>query len=174
MDADADKIAALLSRYEPGFLPYPIFVQIARLVALPIVEFVPLRKSDQGVEVLLIARPEDDPLWPGLLHTPGTVIRATDLHKEQQENWLAFERILKEELGGTEVKTPHYVGCIFHQSKRGAEQAQLYWVEVLGDPKAGTFYPVNSLPDNLIDSQLRFITEASRHFQNQHSSFNSD
>lgn len=160
--------AHLLAKLQPGFLPYPIFEQIARLVALPIVEFVPLRKHEGNIEVLLIARPDDDPLWPGLLHTPGTVIRATDLNEGKQENWPAFERILKDELEGTKVSSPHYVGSIFHESKRGAEQAQLYWVEVQGEPKVGRFYPVDKLPPSLIDSQVTFIKEATKHYQQHH------
>lgn len=164
-DNEIQQTASLLAGLDPGFLPYPIFEQIARLVALPIVEFVPLRKTESGVEVLLIARPDDDPLWPGLLHTPGTVIRTTDLNEGKQENWPAFERILKDELEDTKVSNPHYVGSIFHESKRGAEQAQLYWVEVLEEPTVGTFYSVDDLPTSLIDSQVTFIKEATKHYK---------
>ncbi len=168
-EADIQKTADLLKQLDPGFLPYPIFEQIARLVALPIVEFIPLRVRDGVCEVLLIARPEDDPLFPGLLHTPGTVVRATDVHKGEQDDWQAFKRILEEELIDTKVSQPCYVGSIFHESKRGAEQAQLYWVEVLGEPGVGTFYPLNTLPDNLMESQLSFIELASQSFQEHHS-----
>jgi hypothetical protein len=167
-DQDDQKIADSLKAYQPGFLPYPIFEQIARLVALPIIEFIPLRMAENGqVEVLLIERVADDPLWPGALHTPGTVIRATDLAEGKQENWPAFDRILKDELNDTEVSAPHYVGSIFHESKRGAEQAQLYWVEVAGEPKTGKFYPAESLPDNFIESQRAFVRAAVDNFRQQ-------
>lgn len=165
---DIQRTADLLKSFEPGFLPYPIFEQIARLVALPIVEFVPLRVTQDGkCEVLLIARPEDDPFWPGMLHTPGTVVRATDIHKGEQDDWQAFSRIIKDELQDTEVGQPHYVGSMFHSSKRGAEQAQLYWIEVTGQPKAGTFYSLDALPDGLMESQLSFVKLAAENFQNQ-------
>jgi hypothetical protein len=156
----------LLRKLAPGFLPYPIFEQIARLVALPIVEFIPLRLSESdGVDVLLIHRPDDDPLWPGMLHTPGTVVRATDLHQGKQDDWLAFERILHDELKDTSIGAPHYVGSMFHDSKRGAELAQLYWVEVIGEPAVGKFYNAYSLPSSLIDSQRAFIDLAASNFQ---------
>lgn len=164
-DEKVKEAAELLSKLEPGFLPYPVFEQVARLVALPILEFIPLRRSDGSTEVLLLERPVDDPLWPGALHTPGTVIRATDLHTGERENWLAFERILRDELKGTAVGRPNYVGSILHQSKRGVEQAQLYWVEVTGEPKVGTFFPADRLPERLIASQQKFIAEAVRHFE---------
>lgn len=160
-----EQTAELLKKLRPGFLPYPIFEQVARLVALPILEFIPLRKHKGETEVLLLQRPADDPYWPNAWHTPGTVIRATDLHTGERDNWQAFERIHKDELQGTGVGPPHYVGSILHQSKRGVEQAQLYWVEVAGEPKTGQFYPVSSLPAELIDSQTAFITEAVRHFE---------
>ena len=155
--------AALLKQFEPGFLPYPVFEQVARLVALPIVEFIPLRKTDTGIEVLLIARPHDDVLWPDLLHTPGTVVRATDFGTEATV-WPPFSRIIHDELLDTELGQPQYVGSLLNKSKRGVEQAQIYWVEVLGDPKVGTFYPVTNLPSTLMDSQKTFIAEAVRHF----------
>lgn len=151
-----------LSKLQAGFLPYDVFIQVARLVALPIIEFVPLRHHEGQVEVLLLERGPDDPIWPNTLHTPGTVIRATDTEKKI---YLAFRRILVDELKGTEVSNPQYVGSILHKSRRGAEHAQIYWVEVTGLPKAGQFYPVDALPDNLIQSQLRFILEAVRSYQ---------
>ncbi|HEX7632809.1 MAG TPA: hypothetical protein VF401_00620 [Candidatus Saccharimonadales bacterium] len=163
-DEDIQTTAALLKKFESGFLPYPVFEQIARLVALPILEFIPLRSTDNSVQVLLIARPADDPLWPGMLHTPGTVIRATDIG-QPDANWPAFQRIQHDELADTEISKPQYVGSLLHQSKRGAEQAQLYWVEVMGEPKVGTFYDVDNLPEGLIASQRAFIKAAVDNFR---------
>lgn len=158
--------AGLLARLEPGFLPYPIFEQIARLVALPILEIIPLRTNAEGnTEVLLIERPGDDALFAGLLHTPGTVIRATDLGQGGGTRWPALDRVLQDELEGTEVGDPYFVGSMLHTSKRGAEQAQLYWVEVRGEPKVGSFYPVAALPDNLMESQRDFIVQAVQSFE---------
>lgn len=166
-DAEVEKLVELLSKFKPGFLPYPVFEQVARIVALPIVEFVPLRLKDGKVEVLLIPRDNNDPHWSGMVHTPGTVIRATDLNSEEG-NYPAFKRIIHDELKDTSIGPPHYVGSILHESKRGVEQAQLYWVEVLGEPNIGVFYSVDALPDNLIKSQENFIKEASRNFIESH------
>lgn len=166
-DADIRQTAEQLKKLPAGFVPYPIFEQIARIVALPILEIIPLRRADDGrTEVLLIERAADDPLWPGALHTPGTVIRATDVHTgETPQNWQALERVLRDELMDTKVGPPQYVGSLLHESKRGVEQAQLYWVEVLDEtPKAGAFYDVNDLPAKLIDSQTRFIQLAAQKF----------
>lgn len=166
-DQQIQYIADQLKQFEPGFLPYPIFEQVARIVVLPIVEFVPLRKNGDDVEVLLVKRPDNDPIFPGMEHTPGTVIRATDANDGQQDSWPAFKRILEDELAGTETGNPHYIGSVFHHSKRGAEQAQIYWVEVTGNPKVGSFYTIKDLPETLIQSQRKFIELATQDFIKQ-------
>ncbi len=165
------ELAELLKKLEPGFLPYQVFEQVARIVALPVVEFIPLRQSPDGsVEVLLIDRGPADPLWPNMLHTPGTIVRADDLHKGLSHGWQAFERIMRDELKDTKVGEPQYFGSIFHDSKRGSEQAQLYWIEVIGEPRVGRFYDVDELPGSLIDSQSAFIAQAAKDFAAKKSS----
>jgi hypothetical protein len=163
-DEEIQRTAELLKKLKPGLMPYPIFKQVARIAALPVVEIVPLIRSESGVEVLLIDRGPNDPLWPNMLHTPGTIIRADDINTGERHNWQAFERIMHDELKDTEVGTPYYVGSMLHQSKRGAEQAQLYWVEVTGVNKVGDYYPVSSLPESLINSQTTFIKLAGTSF----------
>ena len=158
---EQQQLVDLLKQLEPGFLPYDIFVQIARLVVMPIIEFVPLRMNGGNVEVLLLHRGKDDQIWPDEWHTPGTVIRATD---NQAEIYKAFERIIKDELKNTKVTDGHFVGTIFHSSKRGMEHSQVFWVEVLGEPKAGKFYPTDNLPDSLMVSQRKFINQAVKNF----------
>ena len=156
------QLVELLAKLEPGFLPYEIFVQIARLVTLPIIEFVPLRVRGGEVEVLLLERDADDEFWPGEVHVPGTVVRPTD---SLGEIYKAFDRIRRDELQNTNISEPYFVGSILHKSKRGMEQAQVFWVEVLEDPRVGKFYPVEQLPDNLIESQRGFINEAIRSYR---------
>ena len=162
MNRDKQKqLVDLLGQLEPGYLPLDIFIQIARLAALSIVEFVPLRTKNGKLEVLLLARGSDDAIWPGELHTPGTVIRPTDTQESMSE---VFDRILKDELGGTQTSEPHYVSSLLHKSRRGTEHAQIYWVEVLDEPKAGKFYQLDNLPAIIIESQVSFINEAANDF----------
>ncbi len=163
-DDEIEKLVSLLSKLEPGFVPYPIFVEISRIVALPILEVIPLRLNNNAVEVLLLEREETDAIWAGILHTPGTVIRATDKPKHKGDNWPALQRIFDDELKNSKISHPYYVGSIFHESKRGAEQAQLYWVEVLGEPMVGSFYKVDDLPPITMTSQIDFIRQAANSF----------
>lgn len=163
--SDKAKLVQLLKKLKPGFLPYEVFEQMARLNALSIIEFVPLRKNSSGkVEVLLLERGDDDPIWPGELHTPGTVIRPGD---NEGNKYKAFDRIIKDELEETKISHPHFVGSLLHKSKRGTEHAQIYWVEVLDDAKTGSFYDAESLPKNLVSSQHKFIQLAVDSFRQQ-------
>ncbi|MDB5183165.1 MAG: hypothetical protein JWO47_949 [Candidatus Saccharibacteria bacterium] len=156
-DTDIQQLTSLLRKLKPGFLPFDIFIEIARLTVLPIIEFVPLRMYDGKVEVLLLPRSQDDKFWPGQLHTPGTVIRATDTDEGRHT---AFGRITKNELKDTAIGEPHYVGSSLNKSKRGMEQILIFWVEVKSEPRAGSFYKASQLPELLMESQRGFISQA--------------
>lgn len=159
---DQEKLVELLSQLEPGFLPYPVFKQLARILVMPIIEFVPVRKDKNGdVEVLLIQRSADDDIWPNEWHTPGTVVRATDLDNDV---FGAFKRILHEEMGDIKVSAPYYVGSRFYMGKRGAEMSQIYWIEVKNEPKEGKFFNINNLPKDTMHQQLNFIKEACENY----------
>jgi hypothetical protein len=154
-DEEARAVVAGLAKLEPGFLPFDIFHQLARLNVMPIIEVVPLRTNAQGdTEILLVPRPADDPNWPGQLHIPGTTIRSTD---EPGSYTSALRRILDDELEGTKTSEPVFVRNVFHYSGRGMETSQVYWVEVGGEPAGGSFYPVNELPETIVSSQMDFI-----------------
>lgn len=161
-ESEINQTAELLARVPAGFLPFPIFRQVARLAVFSIVEVVPLRVRDGKVEILLLKRGEEKQdwpeLWPGILHTPGTVIRPTDELGSYNE---AFRRILHDELHDLELAgEPEYVYNLLHHNKRGTESAQVFIVEVVGEPEVGAFYPADRLPNNIMLSQLDFIPTA--------------
>ena len=155
-------VTAILKKLSPGFLPFDIFHEVTRLVALPIIELVPFREKNGQIEVLLLPREDDDPIFAGQLHTPGVVLRATDNPVGIQS---AFDRIIKDELAGAKISEPVFVANVFHTSKRGAEAAQVYWTECLEEPKVGKFYPVGNLPLEAINGQRTFITPAAESFR---------
>ena len=162
-DDEIANLADLLARLEPGFLPFKIFHQIARLVTMPIVELVPLRVMDRGnVQVLLLKREADDPVWPNQLHVPGTVIRSSDTSGSFAD---PLQRVITKELAGTRTSEPTFVKSILHHSGRGMEASQIFWVEVQGEPREGTFYDADALPPNIVRSQLDFIPDAVADFK---------
>lgn len=160
---EVTQAAELLSRLQPGFLPFKIFHQVTRLVATPIVEIVPLRFTQPNkVEILLLQREADDPAWPGQWHVPGTVIRATDTSGSFDD---ALQRILSQELGGTKTSKLSFVTSILHLQNRGMEASQIFWVEIDGEPGEGQLYDVDHLPATIVKTQLDFIPDAIAHFK---------
>lgn len=161
---NTDRTAArLLQKLEPGELPPETFLEIARLVVMPIVEVVPLRLHEGVVQVLLLPRPPDDPVWGGQVHTPGTVIRPSD-HSVAD----ALDRLIARELEGVETSAPVFVEHQLHRQKRGMELALVYWVEVRGEPGEGSFHELVRMPPNLVTTQLDFIHPACQHFLSSH------
>lgn len=159
-----NQVIDFLRGLKPGQLPPELFYTIASLTVTPILEIVPLRRAANGtVEVLLFKREASDPIWGGLLHTPGTVIRASDQPGTFND---AFRRLLSGEMAGINTgNQPQFVETIFHQVKRGRELAMIYWVSVAGEATgSGTWYPLTGLPDQLVDSQRSFIERAANDF----------
>lgn len=156
-DEQIQDTAKTLSKLTPGYLPKPIFEQVARLWVTPIVELVPLRKRGEATEVLLLKRPDDDPNWPGMLHTPGTVLRSTDTEFGIDN---ALQRIFTDELGVTPASQPVFNNTVFHKVNRGSELASVYFVDMGSAPKStGQWYNAESLPDNIVDTQIGFIND---------------
>ncbi len=148
----ADEIkqaASVLERLEPGYLPEPIFREVARLVTTPIVEVVPLHIGEDGkLQVLLTRRDANDPFWANKFHVPGTVVLATD---EKGEFLDAFGRIFEGELGNiTVTKKPVMFAHSHRETARGSEVAFLYWALVEGEPVNGRYFDVEDLPTELI------------------------
>jgi hypothetical protein len=153
----------VLEKLKPGFLPFELFNEVARLVTTPTIELAPLRTREDGkVEVFMTQRPGDDPFWPSEWHVPGTVIRSTD---EEGDFSTAMQRLKDSELmHSLQMKTdPVFVGHEFWQVKRGRELPFQHYVEVSpveGVELPGKFFPVDELPDTTIDHHRKVIANA--------------
>ncbi len=157
------EVVSSLSKLHPGLLPFEIFHAITRLVATPIIELVPVRLNKKGIpEILLLRRDANDPVWPNQLHTPGTVVRGSDVPGSFQD---AFNRIAGE-LGGVQLSHPTFVKSILHHSGRGMEVSQIYWAEIYDTETTlvGNFFAADTLPDETVQSQLDFIPDVVRHY----------
>lgn len=164
-DSQIQELAELLSYLEVGGLPLPVFHQIARLTVLPAIEIIPLRldKHDK-LHVLMTQRSADDPVWPNQWHTPGRILRSTDVDDSGTfKN--AFAKLIQLELPDTELGEPVLVDTEFRHVQRGAELAALHWAEVLEhEGTAATFFPVDSLPTNTISHHKPMIEKIAQHF----------
>lgn len=161
-DLEIKTTTDLLKKLEPGILPFPIFNEVSRIFVASIVEIVPLKKENGTIQVFLVRRDTDDPFWPSMRHTPGTVLRASDKKGDMSD---AFRRILVNELGCSEEITPVFVDIRFSQSTRGSEFSAIFYVDSVGESKNGEWFDVNNLPSDLVKSQEELIKIAVNGFE---------
>lgn len=159
---EIEVVANVLKKLSPGVIPYEIFIEYARLIVMPTIEFVPLRFHEGKVQVLLISREDSDTHWSGMVHIPGTVIRASD---EKGSFKSALNRIFVNELGNqVTIGEVFFMKYLFHQVKRGSEISFVHWAEIKGKSENGTFYDVDNLPENIVEHQIIYIKEAAEEF----------
>jgi hypothetical protein len=157
MNADINEITvvAALQEFEPGNLPPRLFEAVARIAVYPAVEFIPLRERNGKVEVLLFQRPDDDIQWPAMWHTPGTILRPTD-----QTYRDVFQRLLDDELRGTHVDEPIFMGAELSHNLRGRCVLLEHLLVVRGEPCAGKFFTIDNLPSKFIEDQRASLERA--------------
>lgn len=166
------KLAVLLSKWTGGRISTPVFTELARMIPQPIVEVVILRMNEGRLETLLIPRPEDDIVWPGMFHTPGTAIRRTDFLREDRNPLNGvFERIQRGELNNEFVQMPTYAGRMYRMSERGPDVSEIYIASInenLSDSRQ-IWYPVDGLENNpsFIQSQLGHVKLAADYYLKQ-------
>ena len=169
------QLVELLKLWPGGPISTPAFTELARMIPQPIVEVVVLRKNGDRLETLLIPRPDDDIVWPGMYHTPGAALRAADF-KRDDGNPLngPFERIQRAELGSEFNAIPSFAGRIHRLGDRGPEVAEIYVAELLVDihsPQNHIWYPVEDLAENpkFIQGQLGHVRLAASKYLESYS-----
>jgi hypothetical protein len=131
---EEDTLVALLSKLGSRWSPR-LYNAMAKKCALTAIETVFLKEEPKGaVKVLLLERPADDAYYAGMLHSPGSILRATD-----QSYINAFTRVSKE-LGGVKITKAKSLGSIFHSTPRGPENAVIFLCEPGDKPKIGKYY----------------------------------
>lgn len=164
------QLVQLLKLWSGGSISTPVFTELARMTPQAIVELVIFRMNNGVLETLIIPRPEDDVVWPGKFHTPGTALRLADFNREDRNPLNgAFERIKRSEVN-IEFEEPVFVRRLHVLTeRRGAEVSEIYITE----PKEGfelapnhQWYPVEQLGSNpdFISHQLPFIRIAAEHY----------
>ncbi len=158
---EVSTLVELLNKCEVGNLNPDVFVAIDRLTVTPGVEFIPLRRVGNEIQALLIPREATDKVWPGMLHTPGSIFRPTDQNIND-----VFERLFKGELGLKQSANPTYVDFNYGHGKRGAGLGIEYIIELIEKPEVGEYYNVETLPDNFIPDQQDMLNRAVQAYKN--------
>jgi hypothetical protein len=150
--AEIGQAAEVISRIESP-IPTPVFTEMARLVATPLIELIPFKIIEGKLHVRMIPRPEGDIVWPGMVHVPGSAFRPGEGLED------VFERLFQGELDGANVPEINYAGMRWHRGERGHEMAWVchYLENEETSSRVGEFYPIDDLPKNAVESQLPMI-----------------
>lgn len=164
------QLVSLLRMWGGGRISDIVFTQLAAMIPQPIVEVVVFRDGSE-LETLLIPRPKGDIVWPGMLHTPGTALRASD-YKRPDGTPLngAFERI-EREIDNQLAHPPTYAGRLHRMSGRGPDVTEVYITELLegSSLKPGqVWYPVEQLQAHplFIQEQMGHVKLATQAYRN--------
>src|SRR3989344_7098649 len=103
--------------HETGRIPYPIFMAERTHLPSPCIEVVLFsREEDGSTSLVLTRRPENDPVWPGMVGLAGTQVTEKDLgphgwiHTDPRKRWEGpLNRLRNKELSDTNVNLS-YVG----------------------------------------------------------------
>ncbi|MBU4380853.1 hypothetical protein L6255_03710 [Candidatus Parcubacteria bacterium] len=162
-ETEEKKLVSLLDKVGPK-MPTPVYNAVAAKFVLVAIETVILRRKQGKVEVFLAKRPPTDAYYPNMLHSPGTILRASDRPGSYQD---AFERVQKNELGVNFVFPPEFVGSYYFHTSRGPENSLVFLCEVEKEPKTGKFYDVRNLPENLLPHHYIVIAKVLDYYKKQ-------
>lgn len=155
-----------------GYLPRELFDAISGISVTATVELVSFVKRPSGLHVALTKREADDPFWPNMWHSPGSVIRPSDGAGFND----TVERIHQKELGNIEIiDGPHPFKTTHRATEevvRGPELSQYMWMTIK-DPEMhdghhfeGIIAPVEALPEPLMSHHHALIQDAIRAYNN--------
>lgn len=145
-----DETINILSKLEPGRLPFDVFHQIARVVVIPSVALVPYCVENGSISVLLTRRSESDPYYPLMLHPPGVVLLPTDLTIND-----ALQRLMMTELHDVGfVGEPIFIDYFFDDIVRGKELTLVFAVQIALRPSDEFMFRIDGLPENLLPTDL--------------------
>lgn len=147
-------------------VPQKIFDVFQKVFGGTSLEVVPIRYDPKGnIEVFMIERPDSDTYWPNELHVPGTMVFAWDwLEGNKFEK--PWDRLMKKEIIQNNEGSPVHVSTLLLNTKRGAETAYINNIVFKGptSSEGGNWYPVDSLPGNIIDHHKIVVFEGIHDF----------
>ncbi len=170
---EIDRLAQGLSRLDTGRQPFPIFKEMTRIMTVPVVELVSFKQDKhRPLEVLLTRRDEHDIFWPNMLHIPGTVILATDTKGDREDPFAEgmydgpLLRLLAHEMEYRElIGRPEFVGNVHRETARGSEAVVVFAAELAHTSSNDAMYPIDDLPNDIIDVHYPLITSTAKRFR---------
>lgn len=171
--ADEKQLMQLLKKWKGGPLSDSLFTALAQMLPMPCVESIVLRNVNGRTECLLTPRPENDPIWPGFIHSPGSVLRAMDFRRPDGVAVNGpFERVQEKEIMNKFEYPPIFVGIHTHLGARGPEVLLIHFTSISKQailPAGSLWADIDSLLElqNFIKHQHPGILMAAKKFNEQ-------
>lgn len=134
-----------------GWMPRDLFYGSARLFGEACLELYVYRHVAGREQMYLLARPDNDPFYPGMLHLPGV----RKIPSETDADHL--RRALKEVPFNISPHDVKYVASVTYKAKRGTEYADIRRVSVGYNASHEGFYDVDKLPRGVIAHHVQII-----------------
>lgn len=168
---DDAQVVSILDKWNGGPLSDQLFTAISKMTPQLSAIIVVFRKKEDVLETLLLPRPSDDPLWPGMLNLPGKMFRAIDFKREDKNPMNGpLERIQTSELK-TQVKNkPEFAEIVFQNTDRGSIVALVHTAELPENVELQSDWvwcdvtKLNSL-NNFLESETSAIEAALKHYK---------
>jgi len=155
-------VISLLCKVSQPWSP-AFFNAIKQQVAMTAIEIVIMRSINNRPHVLLTVRPDNDPNWPGELHSPGSMLRGADIDQSHTYD-KAFSRVLREIGIRSFSQEPVLVDAFPVPTPRGPENGMIFIAEIIESPTVGKFYDLEEvlnmptgIPGGVIAAQLHML-----------------
>lgn len=103
----------------------------------------------------ILLTPRSDEYWKNVMHVPGAICRTSDQWEFYED---ARARVQQRELKGIAyVAGSYFAGCGLVKTQRCKENFVVFVAFTVQDTNVGRFYPVDALPNNLIDHEAAVI-----------------
>lgn len=148
----AEEIAKAENSFEPGRVPEAIWYEHLRLNAVVTVEITPYKIVNGKIMVYMEMRPQTDRYYPGLYHTPGTMVNGNDISLE-----MAIDRVKSKEIGTFITGDVEQIAAYFRKTPRGNEGVFQYLLQVYEGGNTENWFDVEDLPQNTIPAHKEMI-----------------
>jgi hypothetical protein len=167
---DDEKVVEILKKWKGGAISDSLFFTISAMTPQVSTIIVFFRKNGDRVEVLLVHRPDNDPMGPRLLNLPGKMFRAIDFKREDKNSMNGpFERIQTDELKIQLQSKPKFAEIVFQNTARGQIVALVYLGELSKGQKDldnWVWVDVKKLKElnNFLETESSAIEAALKHY----------
>jgi|SRR3989344_5760877 len=162
---------AITTKENNGVIPKPIFMAWLDSFYANSAEVAFVRDQGNGPEVFLTQRPSNDPFSKGK-HVTGSIIIPNQTLRD------AIERVWRSEFGAKEELPPAEFVDFFERTKgtgpgqvaRGQEIGFLFLVRVVAEcpTTKGAFYPLRSMPDDILEHHKIMILTLKKYLKVNH------